>query len=97
MCAFRCIYSFKLCVANYLIKSTDQEILHFFNYRVFIKFCVFSKEFRIFRTLVFLCFPSVSVCVHILGRENTSDAAELAEFRKSQHLKEKTQYLMNIL
>ena len=24
----------------------------------------FSKYFRIFRTLVFLCFPLVSVCVH---------------------------------
>ena len=31
-------------------------------YRVFIKYCgVFFKDFRIFRTLVFLCFPSVSV------------------------------------
>ena len=32
-------------------------------YGVFIKYCVFSKDFRIFRTLVFLCFPLVPVCV----------------------------------
>ena len=38
-------------------------------YRVFIKYCVFfSEDFKIFRTLAFLCFPSVSVCVHTPGR-----------------------------
>ena len=37
-------------------------------YRVFIKYCVFSKDFKIFRTLAFLCFPLVSVCVHTTGR-----------------------------
>ena len=37
-------------------------------YRVFIKYCVFFKDFRIFLTLVFLCFPLVSVCVHTPGR-----------------------------
>ena len=47
--------------------------------------------------MAFLCFPSVSVCVHTPGRENTSAAAELAEFRKIQKIKEKTQYLMNTL
>jgi len=51
-------------------------------YRVFIKYCAFSKDFRIFRTLTFLCFPLVSVCVHTPGRKNTGAAAELAEFRK---------------
>ena len=30
-------------------------------YRVFIKYCVFSKDIRILRTLVFLCFFGVSV------------------------------------
>ena len=34
------------------------------SYRVFIKYCVFSEDFKIFRTLVFLCFPSVSLCTH---------------------------------
>ena len=43
---------------------------------------VFLEDFKIFRTLAFLCFPSVSVCVHTLGRKNTSAAAELAEFRR---------------
>ena len=33
-------------------------------YRVFIKYCVFSENFKIFQTLAFLCYPSVSVCVH---------------------------------
>ena len=36
----------------------------FHSYRVFIKYCVFSKDFRIFWTLVFLCFRLVSVCTH---------------------------------
>ena len=43
-------------------------------YRVFIKYCVFSKAF--------LCFPSVLVCVHRPGRQNINAAAELVEFRK---------------
>ena len=30
-------------------------------YRVFIKYCVFSKDFNIFLTQAFLCFSSVSV------------------------------------
>ena len=38
------------------------------SYRVFIKYCVFSEFFQLFRTLAFLCFPSVSVCVHTPGR-----------------------------
>ena len=37
-------------------------------YRVFIKYCVFSGDFKIFRTLAFLCSPSVSVCLHTPGR-----------------------------
>ena len=53
-----------------------------FTYRVFIKYCVFSEDFKIFRALAFLCFPSVSVCVHTQDRYNTCAAAELAEFRK---------------
>ena len=37
-------------------------------YRVFIKYCVFSEDFKILRTLAFLYFPSVSVCAHTQGR-----------------------------
>ena len=37
-------------------------------YRVFIRYCVFLEDFKIFRTLAFLCFLSVSVCVHTPGR-----------------------------
>ena len=37
-------------------------------YRVIIKYYVFPAVFKIFRTLAFLCFPSVSVCVHTPGR-----------------------------
>ena len=72
---------------------------YIYRYRVFIKYCVFSEDFKIFRTLAFLCFPSVSVCVHTHTRrvEHHSAAAELVEFRKSQNLKEKTQYFMNTL
>ena len=42
-------------------------------------------------------FPlDVSVCVYN-GRSNNSAVAELAKFRKPQHLKENTQYFMNTL
>ena len=41
----------------------------------------FPEDFKIFRTLAFLCLSSVSVSVHN-GRANTSAAAELAEFIK---------------
>ena len=37
-------------------------------YRVFNRYCVHSEGFKIFQTLIFLCFPSVLVCVHIPGR-----------------------------
>ena len=45
-------------------------------YRVFIEYCVFFDYIKIFRTLAFLCFPSMSVCVHN-GSSNTSTAGEL--------------------
>ena len=48
---------------------------------MFIKYCFFSDFLKIFWTRAFLCFPSVSVCVHTPGRQKTSAAAELAEFR----------------
>ena len=57
----------------------------------------FSENFEIFRTLASLCFPSVSVCEHTPDRQNTSAAAELAEFRKITKFEGKTQYLMNTL
>ena len=38
----------------------------------------FFEDSKTFRTLAFLCFSSVSVCVHTSGRQ-TSAAAELAE------------------
>ena len=47
-------------------------------YWVFIKYCVFFEDFKIYSGLWPL---SVSVSVHN-GRSNTSAAAELAEFRK---------------
>ena len=37
-------------------------------YKVFIKYCVFFGDFKIFLTLAFLRFPSVSLCVHTPGR-----------------------------
>ena len=51
-------------------------------YRVFIKYCVFFEDFKIYSGLWPLSVSlRVSVCVHN-GRSNTSAAAELAEFRK---------------
>ena len=37
-------------------------------YNVFINYCVFFDDFKIFWTLASLCFPLVSVCVHTPGR-----------------------------
>ena len=79
--------------------ATNMRVFKRFRiYSVFIKYCVFSTDFRIFRTLAFLCFPSVSVCVHKTGREKTNAAAELADFIKITKFQgKKTQYLMNTL
>ena len=47
------------------------------NYRVFIKYCVFFEDFKIYSRLWPIGFPSLSVCVHN-GRANTSiTSAEL--------------------
>ena len=59
-------------------------------YRGFIKYCVFSEDFKIFRTLTFLCFPSVSVRTPALQQNWQSS-------EKKQNIKEKTQDLMNTL
>ena len=53
-------------------------------YRVFIKYCVFSEFFKIFRTLFSL---GVSLCTQSRQVEN----------QKNHNFKEKTQYLMNTL
>ena len=66
-------------------------------YRVFIKYCVFSKDFRIFRTLACLCFALVFQCgyTHQAGRTPAMQQ-NWQSSEKSQHFKEK-QYLMNTL
>ena len=45
-------------------------LVHFWwtMYRLFIQYCCFFEYFKIFRTLAFFCFPSVSVCVYTPGR-----------------------------
>ena len=59
-------------------------------YRVFIEYCVFFDYIKIFRTLAFLCFPSVSVCVYTyqagieLALQQNWQSSE-----KSQNFKEK--------
>ena len=57
-------------IGNLFIDKTNgmNLMLKLMTYRVFIKYCVFSKDFRIFWTLAFLCFPLVSVFVHTAGR-----------------------------
>ena len=67
-----------------------------FSYRVFIKYCVFSKILKYIPDSGLSRFLlGVSVCVNN-SRSNTSIAAELAEFRKITKLK-KAQNLMNKL
>ena len=52
----------------------------------------FSKDFRIFRTLVFLCFPLVSMCVHTHQAGRTPALQQnWQSSEKSQNFKEKTQ------
>ena len=61
------------------------------SYRVFIKYCVFSEDFKIFLTLAFLCFRFVSVrvhCTHTRQVEQYSRTVKSSE--KSQNFKEKT-------
>ena len=57
---------------------------------------VFSEDFKIFRTLAFLSFPSVFQCVytHQAGRKPALQQ-NWQSSEKSQNFKEKTQYLMN--
>ena len=66
-------------------------------YRVLIKYRVFSKDFRIFRTWSFSVFPWVQcVYTHQAGRTPTLQQ-NWQSSEKSQHFREKTQYLMNTL
>ena len=59
---------------------------------------VFIPEyFKIFRTLAFLCFPSVSVCTHCRQVEHQRCSRTGRVQKKSQHFKEKIKYLMNTL
>ena len=59
-------------------------------YRVFIKYCVwFFEDFKIFRTLAFLGFPSVSVCVYTMAGQTPALQQNWQSSEKSQHFKEK--------
>ena len=62
-------------------------------YRVFIKYCVFSKDFKIFQTLASRC---QCVYTHQAGKKPAIQQ-NWQSSEKSQNLKEKTQYLMNTL
>ena len=65
-------------------------------YRVFIKIVFFSKILKYSGLWPFSVLPRCRVYTHKAGRRPAL-AAELAEFRKIQNFKEKTQYLMNTL
>ena len=53
---------------SYITKLYHQSLSCTIKYRVSLNIVFFSKDFRIFWTLVVLCFPLVSVCVHTPGR-----------------------------
>ena len=58
----------------------------------------FSEDFKIFRNLAFLCFPSVSVCVHTHKAGRIPALQQHGQSSENlQNIKEKTQYLMNTL
>ena len=44
--------------------------------KVFMTYCVFFEDFRIFRTLAFLYFPSVSMCVHTTHQAGRTPALQ---------------------
>ena len=54
-------------------------------YRVFIKYCAFFEDFKIFSESGLSRFPlgGVSVCTQCNGRSNTSPAPELSDFKKN--------------
>ena len=49
-------------------RSKDRTDRREFTISITIRYIVEGVDFKIFRTLAFLCFPSVSVCVHTTGR-----------------------------
>ena len=79
VCLDVCLFAF---LSLFCYWQTIYNLLVVSKYRVFIKYCVFFEDFKIFRTLTSLCFPSVSLCVHKPGKQNTSSPAELTECRK---------------
>ena len=66
-------------------------------YRVFIKYCVFSKDFKIFRLWPFSVFPWCQyVYTHQAGRTPALQQ-NCQSSEKSQNFQEKTQYFMKTL
>ena len=63
-------------------------------YRVFIKYCVFLEDFKIFRTLFSL--GGVSVCTHTRQVEHQR-CSRTFRVQKNPKILRKTQYLMNTL
>ena len=56
---FYFVYRREALSADYFVRPSVITVY----YRVFIKYCVFSEDFKIFQTLIFLCFSlGVSVC-----------------------------------
>ena len=52
------------------------------NYRVFIKYCVFFQDFKIYSRLWPLSVSPRCQCVYTMAGQTPALAAELAEFRK---------------
>ena len=65
--------------------------------RVFITYYVFSDDFNIFRTRAFLCFPSVSVCVHTHTRQVENQRCSRTGRVQKNHNILRIKHVMNTL
>ena len=69
------LLSFKPLFCNIHIFHNIRILLSLYfisTYRVFIKYCVFSKNFRVFQTLVFLCLlllTYICACINFLSQD----------------------------
>ena len=72
------------------ITASFMVALRHVSYRMFNKYCVFLEDFKIFRTLAFLCFLSVSVRVQTqVGRTPAQRCSRTGRVQKNHKISRK--------
>ena len=89
ICLFKDRLPFYLSIYLYNVYSST--------YRVFIKYCVFSTDFEYFGLRSFSVFPRRQCVYTYQAGRKPALLQNWQSSEKSQHFKEKTQYLMNTL